>query len=182
MSIKEDNRTKHWIIIALLDLLASKKYHDITISQIVNKAGLGRRTFYRYFQTKDQVMERVAELLMDEFADEIAAYSAETQERVAEAYFAFWEAHVDILLLLSKAHLLYFIEDNLIPLLHRVAIKMGHIKEPLHGGEMPVEYEEYKYDFAIKLAGFWKATMIWVLENPRKSPKEMSRIINRVLR
>ena len=57
MLIKEENQTRRWIIEALLELLKHKDYHDITVSQIVDKAKLGRRTFYRYFKTKDEVIE-----------------------------------------------------------------------------------------------------------------------------
>lgn len=57
MEIKEENKTRKWIIDALFALLKRRDYRDITINQIVNQAGLGRRTFYRYFKSKDEVME-----------------------------------------------------------------------------------------------------------------------------
>lgn len=66
MNIKEDNQTRKRIIESLFELLAKKEYHDITISRIVDKAGLGRRTFYRYFKTKDEVIEYTAKILMNE--------------------------------------------------------------------------------------------------------------------
>lgn len=37
--------------------------------------------------------------------------------------------------------------------------------------------QEHKYEFAYKLAGFWKLTLVWSDETPRKSPSEMSQII-----
>ena len=42
IEINEKNRTKKWIMAALLTLLPKRNYHDITIAQIVDKAGLGR--------------------------------------------------------------------------------------------------------------------------------------------
>ena len=48
MEIKEENKTRKWIIDALFALLKRRDYRDITINQIVNQAGLGRRTFYRF--------------------------------------------------------------------------------------------------------------------------------------
>lgn len=182
MNIKEENRTKKWIIEALFELLKTKEYHDITISQIVKKADLGRRTFYRYFKTKDEVIEYTVRLLMDEFANTILKNHADSQETVTIAYFEFWENYIDVLLLLNKAHLLYFIEDNLQLLIYRVAKKVGHVPENMSKSEIKKYYDEYKYAFAIKLAGFWKATVLWSLENPRKTPDEMSRLINNILK
>lgn len=62
IQIQETNQTKKWIMEALLMLLTKKEYQDITISQIADKANLGRRTFYRYFQTKDHVMMEISTL------------------------------------------------------------------------------------------------------------------------
>lgn len=67
----EENQTKLWIINALLEQLERKDYSSITINMIVEQAKLGRRTFYRYFKTKDEVIEYITELLMDQFAKTI---------------------------------------------------------------------------------------------------------------
>ena len=182
MYFKENNQTKKLIIEALYELLDKKDYHDITISRIVDKAALGRRTFYRYFKSKDEVIEYSTNLLMKEFADIIVLNHAETQDSIIESYFKFWENHIDILLLLNKAHLLYFIEDNLLPLIYEVALKTGHINDKTNKAKAKEEYEKYKYSFSIKLGGIWKSTIIWALEDPRKSPKQMSRIINDIIK
>lgn len=50
----EENQTKLWIINALLEQLERKDYSSITINMITDQAKLGRRTFYRYFKTKDK--------------------------------------------------------------------------------------------------------------------------------
>lgn len=72
----EPNRTKLWIINSMLELLRRKEYADITINMIADNAGLGRRTFYRHFETKDDAMKHITELLMDEFASNIVADDA----------------------------------------------------------------------------------------------------------
>ncbi|WP_070043148.1 TetR/AcrR family transcriptional regulator [Robinsoniella peoriensis] len=182
MNLKEENKTKKWIIDALFDLLRRKDYQDITISQIVNKAGLGRRTFYRYFKTKNEVIEYTTKLLMNEFANTIIINHAETQESIAKSYFEFWENHVDILMLMNKAHLLYFIEDHLLSLIYEVAKKVGHVPDHLDEEGLAEYYKRYKFAFAVKLAGFWKATVLWSEEEPRRSPEEMSRLINDILK
>lgn len=182
MEIKEENRTKKWIIEALFALLKQRDYRDITVDQIVNKAGLGRRTFYRYFKSKDEVIAHTTKLLMDEFAAKIIANSADTLEAIARSYFEFWESYIDILLLLNKAHLLYFIEDHLLSLIYEAALKSGHVSAGISKEKLERQYEQYKYEFAFKLAGFWKVTILWCSESPRKRPEEMSKIIDAILK
>ena len=184
MLIKEENQTRRWIIEALLELLKHKDYHDITVSQIVDKAKLGRRTFYRYFKTKDEVIGYLVNLLLKDFANTILKNHAVTQESILKSYFEFWEPHIELLSLLNKAHLLYFIEENLPVLIYQVALDVGHMPETVakDTNRLLMYYEQYKYEFTIKLLGIWKATILWCSENPRRTPTEMSKLINNILK
>ena len=177
----EQNQTRHLIINSLLELLEKRDYSTITINMIVNHAGLGRRTFYRYFKTKDDAMKQITTLLMDEFADTLIKNHASGMEQVAIAYFQSWEQYIDVLLLLKKAHVLYFIEDHLPELITNVAKKVKHIPDEIPLEQLSKLYSKYNYEFSIKLASFWKATIIWCEETPRKSPEEMAKIITSLL-
>ena len=48
--------TKHYIVEALGILLETKNFSEITVKEIVEKAGVGRATFYRNFQDKEDVL------------------------------------------------------------------------------------------------------------------------------
>jgi Transcriptional regulator len=52
--IKQDS--KDYLITALLDLLQTKTLNDITVTQVVKKAGVSRMAFYRNFQTLDDIL------------------------------------------------------------------------------------------------------------------------------
>ncbi len=64
---RRSQRTQQALIDALLALLAEKLYDEITINDIVNRANVGRSTFYAHYQTKDELLksgfERALELL-----------------------------------------------------------------------------------------------------------------------
>ena len=177
----EKNQTKLWIINSLLTLLERKDYATITINMIVDHAGLGRRTFYRHFKTKDDTMKYITELLMDQFAEQLLQNHSSGMEEVAIAYFQSWEKYIDVLLLLKKAHVLYFIEDNLPQLIMSVAKIIKHIPAEISAEKWNALYEQYRFEFSIKLAGFWKATILWCEDQPRKSPEEMAKIITSLL-
>lgn len=182
MNIPEQNQTRKWIIAALFDLLQNRDYHAITIAQITDKAGLGRRTFYRYFQTKDEVIKYTTELLMDELALTFMENHVDSLYSVAVSYFQFWENYVDVLLLLEKARLLHFIEESLPSLIHKAAQKTGHYPQELSQEEIALIREQSKYEFAFKLAGFWSVTLVWCSEKNRKTPAEMATLIAEMLK
>lgn len=173
----EENQTRLLIVNSLLELLEKRDYSSITINMIVDCANLGRRTFYRYFKTKDDTMEYITKLLMEQFANTIINNHASSMESVTISYFQFWEQYINILLLLKKAHVLYFIEENFESHIISVAKKVKHIPDNISMDMSNELYAKYNYEFSIKLAVFWKATILWCEETPRKTPEEMANLI-----
>lgn len=49
-------RTKSWIFEAFMTLMDKKSYNKITVSDIAEKAGVARPTFYRYYDDKDEII------------------------------------------------------------------------------------------------------------------------------
>ena len=52
---------------ALFDLMKEQEYNDITITDIVNKAGVSRVTYYRHYNSKDEVITKFFEYTRNEF-------------------------------------------------------------------------------------------------------------------
>ncbi len=170
------NRTQQWIIEATLELLKRKSYSDITIGEITHKAKIGRRTFYRHFKSKDDVIKVISMNLIEDFTKSLIEDKAESFEEIMHCYFGFWESNIETFILLKNSRLLYYIEENIVDLVRVIALRVGHIPND-------VEYsmqilQDYKYEFAFKLAGFWKITLVWSEEIPRKSSYEMHKIIS----
>jgi len=53
---RQVQRTKSWIFDSLMLLMDEKPYDSITVSDIAEKAGVARPTFYRNFDDKDEVV------------------------------------------------------------------------------------------------------------------------------
>lgn len=53
---RRSKRTQQALIDALLALLSTKHYDSISIQDIVDKANVGRSTFYAHYQTKDDLL------------------------------------------------------------------------------------------------------------------------------
>lgn len=58
-NIKKSERTKNRLKEILIDLCAEKGYQNVTIGDICEKAETYRSTFYRYYDTKDDMLREI---------------------------------------------------------------------------------------------------------------------------
>ena len=81
---KEDVRiryTREWTFEALHQLLNTSEMSDITISQLIDKAGISRATFYRHFHPMTDVVEAKINTFFTQLYDELASlYSNDMPE------------------------------------------------------------------------------------------------------
>ncbi len=111
------NRTNHKIALqskecimnALIELMKKQSYDSITITKICQKADLSRRTFYRLFESKEDVLNENLHLLTLKYIDSVPKDIALSFLDTARFYFEFMVQHKDFLLALKKCNLLYSI-------------------------------------------------------------------------
>lgn len=61
-------KTKAAVFAAFEELLSAKKYENITVQDIIDRANIGRSTFYAHFETRDDLLKAVcAELFSHVF-------------------------------------------------------------------------------------------------------------------
>lgn len=60
---RRQRKTREAIFRAFIDLLAKKDFAQITVGEIINKADIGRATFYSHFETKDYLLKELCEEL-----------------------------------------------------------------------------------------------------------------------
>lgn len=180
--IRNDKKAvRQWIADALLRLLEKYDYDSITIQNIVDEAKIGRRTFYRYFSSKDALLTDTIQMYMSRLGDYFKENLSGRAEDVSFYYFSYWEQNIDFLRIMQKAGLTYRISEHFEEAVHAIAQQLGHI--PSHADRQSVMeyYEKYKFAFGFRLAGYWRVTELWAQENPRRSAEEMSMMINAIL-
>lgn len=60
---RRQKKTREAIFHAFCDLLSKKHYHQITVGEIIERADIGRATFYAHFETKDFLLKELCEEL-----------------------------------------------------------------------------------------------------------------------
>lgn len=64
-------RSKKWITEALLSLMEKQEYKKITVKDIAEKADVVRKTFYRNFESKDDVLNAYISSIISEYTQNI---------------------------------------------------------------------------------------------------------------
>ena len=60
---RRQKKTRQLIFSAFTELLSHKKYSAITVGEIIERADVGRATFYSHFETKDFLLKELCEEL-----------------------------------------------------------------------------------------------------------------------
>ena len=158
-------RSKKLISEALLRLMRQKHFSDITVTEICAEADIGRKTFYRNFDRKEDVIDFQLDALY-------AGYSAEMVSRKLEdrLYYHFFclQQNVEYLTLLYR--------NGLLPVL---TTKFSR----LHTQVMPVwsaDPVEQKYRSAYVAAGMEAIVYVWAESGFQQSVEEVVEIAKRV--
>lgn len=102
-------RSQHMIADALLSLMKRKQFQQITVTEICEKAAIGRKTFYRNFELKEDVIDFMLDKLCAEFEQEITGKAPEEQLYI---YFSFSQRHIDFFKTMYINGLLPLLQDK----------------------------------------------------------------------
>lgn len=164
-------QSKHWLLDSFYKLLEEKSYQEISISEISKNADLDRRTFYRHFKTKEELLEQYCQTIISEFIVLLLKQGTINKSKVTIAFFSFWGNHIDFLNLLNRDNLLFFLlkEFELLLAITRKTVMSG-IKES------SITKEEH-YALAFFIGGFFNLLVKWLSQGALESPEEMAEIM-----
>lgn len=115
MEYAPEEYTRHYIVQALFKLMKDYDYEKISVTDIAEKAGVGRATFYRYFKRKEDVIFYYFEHNKRAFIFEQHIYPRckEDYIKTVTQVFMCFKQNKEQLQLLRKAHLEYIYLDYL---------------------------------------------------------------------
>ena len=96
------NYIKEQLALTLFDLIKTKKFHDISISELVNKAGVGRASFYRKYTCKEDVLSQYIVEKLEQWKKD---FDANPSGDFVVSLFNYFYENRELYLLLYKANL-----------------------------------------------------------------------------
>lgn len=168
MYIKQTNpvaiRSQQMISDALLHLMEQQPFSTITITQICKEADIGRKTFYRSFETKEDIIDFQLDMLYSDFEKELIHTE---HAQALPNFFAFMKKHVDYFSMLYNQHL--------IPLFHAKFYTFVERMMPIWSSD-PVEQQ---YRQISTMGGVLAITSLWVKRGFAESVEEITAIVLR---
>ena len=148
-------RSKQEITNALLKLMEQYPYSEISVKQIVLETGLVRKTFYRNFTSKDDVLYAYINSAIREYVDGLL----EQPEDPLGVIFRFCEKNWKLLELLNRNRLLYLLLIRLNEEIPRLSSTVDMSRNPfarLMAGMEP------DYLIAFNIGAIWNVIFKWV--------------------
>lgn len=98
----------------LLKLMKEKRFDDITVSEICQAANMPRKSFYRYFDGKDGIIQSILYHTMTDFQIFSSHFDGEkrTLRGEFEQFFLFWKEEKSFLEAFDKSQLIGLLVEN----------------------------------------------------------------------
>lgn len=165
MKNKQSERSVKWMTEALLSLMETQPFESIKITDITEKAGIARLTFYRHFETKEQIL---LAYINDEFECYLQEFSRVPTSNTQQALcwcFEYWKRDARITNLLVRHNLTSLMLEPFGEYLQRF----------LEMGILPKKTTHFQRKF---LQGGLLMTMIeWIQDPKGYSPEEMADLV-----
>lgn len=172
-------QTKDSIAESLVSLIENNNYDEITIQEVASGCNISRRTIYRHFRTKDEILSYSFRSCLIKLADYISLQDTKDLHKLCLTYFKFWEENMDRLIMMNDAGVLFRFGSEFDSLVSVIADRM--LSRASGVPLSPEEISMFRYKFAYETAGFWQITEIWSQEQPRRSAEEMAEIMVKIV-
>lgn len=160
------HKVNQYIKEALFALLEKKDLEDISISELIAKAGVCRASFYRNFMSLEHVVRDYVVELMDKIGDDMPITATNLYEHSIHSY-AILQKEKKRLSIMQKRNLLFMLDEGYY-LLCRKQIK-----------RLNAYRDEYQIAFFAGSSAFIIRT--WIKNNFRETPEELSKIMSGLL-
>jgi len=172
-------RTRKWITDALMTLMNEKDFNNISITEIVMKADVSRQSFYRHFETKEEIVDDFFnENIIQKFKDTYNASPVDTIYKLLEFYFNFWHENIYVMELVVKTNYPLHIFEEYDHLLRvHLADSLNILAEQMN----IADESEKEIIKSFIIGGLYNVKIHWTKANYEKSPSEMAKIVELIL-
>lgn len=169
---EESSRRQRQLEQGLLDVLQNMPYEKITLTHLCSRMQIPRKSFYRYFPTKDDCLLALIDHTLSDCND-IALKgltgSGTLDQSVQLRFFRFWMEHSALLDAIRDNGLRYLLLD-------RTTVIVDRMKENTESGSFARDQAEYFIAY-----GLMTTVLRWHHYGFRSSPEEMAEVFGQLL-
>ena len=176
---RRQTKTRNAVFKAFVELLEEKGYPAITVQDIIDRADIGRSTFYSHFNTKEDLLNVLCEGIFEH------AFSASQEKEATHDFTGRGDLKGEL------THILYHLGDSRSYVRGILSSESGHVfmryfKDHLRevfGREENPAPEGIPRDYAVEHSVCWFAeTVRWWMKNDSYAPEQVMELFWRYMR
>lgn len=144
---------------SLLLLLEEKPFEEITVGEIVQKAGVNRSTYYRHFEKKEDIILYFLDCLSKDILEWDKEKKPNFKEHIISVYQHFYN---------QKEQMLTLYKNGLSPLF------LGVLEKSLGISDMDNRTLDMQYNIAFHVGGTFNHFLLWLSRDMIDTPEEMA--------
>lgn len=166
-------KTKIMLMNGFMQMLKDESIDKIMIKDLAELSEVGRKTFYRHYSTKEDVIREYLQLRMKEFLGILKIKNIHSTYEKSIEYFRWWKSHKTLIEIIDKNSLFLLLleEYNNAVIFYRESNSSYDFLLPL--GEKSRLNQYYN---AFNLAGLWNVLIYWMRNGTKESIEEMAEL------
>ena len=166
--------TKESIFTSLMILMEKKNFHDISITEIAQKAGVSRMAFYRNYNLKEDIIINNLDEFFKEYSNQILSSEKINNYEIVCLYFAHFRKHERLMKNLNNSNLTYIILERCTGFLHLLFQDIMFMRS--------CSEEEDRYCIEFLAGGFYKVLIEWAKNGMKESDGDMAKIVCKLIK
>jgi len=153
-------KTKEKIVFSLIELMHEKKFETITIKEISQKAGIYRSTYYRNFQSKEDIIKYKLSTIMNEYLEKYLKEEEKTKKQYFKILFSTFQKYETFLITIHKQKQSYILQQVLQEYFNTINI----------------DNTTEKYEIYYHIGGIYNFIICWIENKMDETPEQLTEI------
>ena len=153
----------------LMEMMEYHRFEEISVSDLCDRLGIPRKSFYRYFSSKDGALHALLDHTLMEFYDagSIEGFRDGTPTGDLERFFLFWKANRRLLDAITRSNLSGMLVERAVSLAKQEELMPGYVRD----------WEDTMKDIALSfvVCGLMSMVIQWHKEEYRIPPEQMTK-------
>lgn len=169
---EESIRRQQQMTQSLLDLMGATSYSRITVADICGRVGLSRKSFYRYFDSKDDCLYALLDQVIQDFTRFYpqAYTTTRPSEEYLERYFSYWQQQSPLLEALNRNQLTSLLYE-------RTLLSTALEKQLRQSQNSENDFEQLLF----MVCGTTGLIIAWHMDGYRKTAAQMAASVERLI-
>lgn len=163
-------KTKEKLQKTLVEILAKTDLTDISVTELCNKAGVNRSTFYVYYDNVSDCFEEIEDFIIEELKSAFYQEPERTQGSYLRVYFRLARKYQPIFKAIHRAG----IHNSMIH-------KMVDINNELLHEQLFIPFGNERLEYSFIFSGFYGIVEAWINNGCRESDEEMVEILKKLI-